>query len=86
MKFYEVFRIELGLVSAETYYMSFDIPDRPKRKYDKKKEKAVLSIRVPLDLKKRLKEISDEKGYSLAEMMETVLDQYCQHEDKQNSK
>jgi predicted DNA-binding protein len=66
--------------------MSFDIPDRPKRKYvskDKKKEKVVLSIRVPEELRDRLKEISGDKGYSLAELMETILDQYCQFEDKQ---
>lgn len=66
-------------------YMSFNIPDRPKRKYVKG-EKEVFSIRIPKGLKDRLTELSRSKGYSLAELAETALDQYCQHEDKQKSK
>lgn len=65
--------------------MSFDIPDRPPRKYTKGK-KEVLSIRAAKSLKDRLLELAAKKGYSLAELMETALDQYCQHEDKQKSK
>lgn len=60
----------------------YDIPDRPqpRRKYTAG-AKEVLSIRAPKSLKKRLSDIAKEKGYSLAELMEVALDQFCQHVD-----
>jgi len=60
----------------------YDIPKRPepRRKYITG-QKEVLSIRVPWSLKKRLAKIAEERGYSLAELVEVALDQFCQHMD-----
>ena len=60
----------------------YHIPYRPqpRRKYTAG-AKAVLSIRAPKSLKKRLSDIAKAKGYSLAELMEVAFDQFCQHVD-----
>lgn len=58
----------------------FDIPEKPKRKYGEG-ERKVVSIRLPMSLVKRLEKEMKLKNYSQTELIETILDQYCQLED-----
>lgn len=44
--------------------------------------KKMISLRLPEALLDRLKKISHEKGWSLTMLIQMVLDQYAQHEDK----
>jgi predicted DNA-binding protein len=49
----------------------------PKRAYTKKPKK-LFSIRLPADLIQRLQEISEDMGYSTSEVIQSVLDDFCQ--------
>ncbi len=57
------------------------LPKKPKLKYVNG-IREVLSIRLPLDLIKRLKEESKGSGYSQTEIIQHSLDLYLQSLDK----
>jgi predicted DNA binding CopG/RHH family protein len=59
-------------------------PTVPKMKYsgDEETNRKMMSLRLPEELVDRLKEIASEKGWSLTMLIQMVLDQYAQHEDK----
>ncbi len=44
--------------------------------------KKMISLRLPEALLDRLKKVAHEKGWSLTMLIQMVLDQYAQHEDK----
>lgn len=44
--------------------------------------KKMISLRLPDDLVKRLKEIASDKGWNLTVLVQIVLDQYAQYEDE----
>lgn len=58
------------------------VPKRPviKRKYDEGRRQ-LLTVRLPESLLKRLQRDLKEKGYSLTEIVEIVLDMYLQQQD-----
>lgn len=61
----------------------FNVPARPrvKRKYQEGNRKTV-SVRLPQELMDRLAKECKAKGYTQTEIIEIVLDQYFQYEDK----
>ena len=59
----------------------FNVPDM---KYAAAEDtaKKMISLRLPDDLVKRLKEIASDKGWNLTVLVQIVLDQYAQYEDE----
>jgi predicted DNA binding CopG/RHH family protein len=58
-------------------------PTIPTMKYVGDDEaKKMISLRLPEALLDRLKQVAGEKGWSLTMLIQMVLDQYAQHEDR----
>jgi hypothetical protein len=62
--------------------MKIPQPIIPKMKYAGG-GKRMMSLRLPKNLMSRLKEISARNGWSTTMLIQLVLDQYAQHEDKE---
>ena len=56
------------------------LPD-DKRQYDGPKSEEVVTLRMSQSLMERLDKIANQKNRKLRELIEIVLDQYCQYED-----
>ncbi len=63
----------------------FKVEKKPddKREYVGPKSEDVTSLRLSASLQKRLEQIANAKNRTLRDLIELVLDQYCQFEDKQ---
>jgi predicted DNA binding CopG/RHH family protein len=67
--------------------MANQIKAIPKReplefKYQDKKDRKMVSIRLPQALIERIKSASDDTGYSFTDLVQYALDQFAQIQDK----
>ncbi len=67
--------------TTKTKDLNFEIPQKPKLVYAVGESKMV-SWRLSTNLLDALKEIAEQKGYNLTEVVTLVLDQFCQQEQK----